>query len=142
MRRAIVSVLILATACAAPAAQRPTSGATPRAVPAATRSPDAGFAEGLCRRTLPDRRVTAWGTTTVGAMRAYRYGGPVATRPLADAFPGAPSGRRGAWCWVRNMPNTGSLWGAAGSTARRAVTVTGPQPDAVQGVLHRPVQVP
>ena len=97
----------------------------------------------ICRAALPHQPVVAWADTTVGGLRAYQYGGPVARLPLHTRFPGVPADRRAAWCWVRQGPQTESIWGATpGGPTARAITVTGPGPSHARGLKREPPQVP
>jgi hypothetical protein len=77
---------------------------------------------------FPKSALLGWTIATVGELRAYQYGGPVAHLPLRSAFIGVPSGERGAWCLLQQGSESSSLWGAVrGSAPGRAITVTGPR---------------
>src|SRR6266487_2072323 len=81
-------------------------------------------AAALCRDTFTHSTVLGWDGADVAQLRAYQYGGPVAHVPLRSAFPGVPASAAGAWCLVRQGPDSASLWGAvSGSQPRRAITV-------------------
>jgi hypothetical protein len=99
-------------------------------------------AHATCEAMLPGRDVQAWQSVTVRDLRAYQYGGPVASFPLEHAFAGAKPAQSGAWCWVRTDRNTGDLWGAVQDHGvGLAITVSGPggQP---HGVMSGPPHVP
>jgi hypothetical protein len=92
---------------------------------------------------FPKSTLLGWTGATVGELRGYQYGGPVAHFPLRSAFAGVPSGERGAWCLLQQGSDTSSLWGAVrGSPPSRAITVTGPGEGRFLGDMHRAPVVP
>jgi hypothetical protein len=92
---------------------------------------------------LPDQVVVGWMSATVGMLRTYQYGGPIPHVPLRRAFPGLANTDRGAWCIVRDAPNTSSLWGIVPDRhPRRVLTVTGPGSGRYRGRIDRPPQPP
>lgn len=132
----LVALACIVAACTAPTAHTATENK--RSSP----PPTVSSAE-ICRAALPHRPVVAWADTTVGGLRAYQYGGPVARLPLQTRFPRVPAGQRAAWCWVRQGPQTDSIWGATlGSPARRAITITGPGKNRARGLMRGPPRVP
>jgi hypothetical protein len=136
-RRAVVLVLAVAvaTGCssgssrpaaivgtetldASPNAPTATSG-TSRAMPLS--------AEHICHRVLHSAVLLAWAPGTVAQFRAYQYGGPQPTVPLADAFPGVPGGTRGAWCGTKAGRQATEWWAVIpGHPAAFAIGVSGP----------------
>ena len=100
-------------------------------------------AETLCRDTFANGTVLGWTAADVGELRAYHYSGPAAHFPLRSAFAGIPATQQGAWCWVRQGPGSGSLWGAVpGASPQRAITVTGPGEDRFRGEMNRAPVMP
>jgi hypothetical protein len=92
---------------------------------------------------LPGRTIQAWESVTVRELRSFQYSGPVARVPLRDAFRGAGAGQEGAWCWVRDDANTGSLWGVVkGHGIGRAVTISGPGGQPHGEMVDGPPQPP
>ncbi len=98
----VVSLAILSTACG-------------------HRSPNA---LALCTKASRGDRVASASLTTVGAVRAYRYGPSL--QPARDAFGGAKDGSPAAWCWV-SLGSSWHVYAAGPSAARVDVTnVTAP----------------
>ncbi len=96
-----------------------------------------------CAHTFAGQQVLGAMTTTVGALRAYRYGPPGLAPPLASAFAGVPDAQAAAWCVVLVSPTSSSLWGVvAGQQPQRALTENGPGEGAYLGQLTRPPQPP
>jgi hypothetical protein len=137
--RAVVPVVLLLalSACARPATSAPSADmGSPRASASpAPDSPTTSFAalpliptaQAICRTALPGRTVVSASGTSVGQLRAYQYGGPVAHRPLAGSFPEAPGSGKAEWCWTRDTLETLSAWGVrSGEPPIRAMTITGP----------------
>lgn len=134
----LIATALLAAACSAPVGHpaAPTSSGL-------TTGPKASSAEALCRAALPHLAVVAWADASVGELREYHYSGPVARYPLKASFPGVQAGQRAAWCWVRLAPDSISVWGTTpGSSAGRALMITGPGEDNVRGRMPGPPVVP
>jgi len=132
-----VSAAMLVVGCAAEHVGRPA------AVAATSGGASLPSAERICRDTFPESMLLGWTSATVGQLRAYQYGGQVAHVPLRTLFVGVPSEERGAWCWLRQGPGSGSLWGAVlGSAPQRAIIVTGPGEDRFRGEMQNAPVVP
>jgi len=116
--------------------------AQPKAPPPAT-SASAGSqvsAERMCRDAFPRATVLGWRDANVADLRAYQYGGPVAHFPLRTAFVGVSPARRGAWCWLGEGPDSGSLWGVVpGSASQRAIGITGTGEGRFRGQMNVPL---
>ena len=101
-----------------------------------------GGALAVCREELPGRDVVSGTWTTVGGLRSWGYGGPVAKRPLADVFPTASAAGQAAWCWTKNAPHVYTMWGARahdGSQLAIKMTEAGGQADtAPSGIVQPP----
>ncbi len=132
----VLSALILATvttSCGASATVGPTAESPSTSVDA----------EAICRLALPDAHVIAWARATVGRLRAYQYGGPVAHRPLAAAFPHAAAAAAAAWCFTVPTSRTVAMWAALpGAAPLRAIQVSGPIDRQPAGLQPGPLQVP
>jgi hypothetical protein len=140
MIRLVLAVLVttMVSSCTTERVAAPDSAARS----SSSRSPVTS-AETLCRDTFESSTVLGWTAADVGELRAYQYGGPAAHFPLRSAFAGIPATQKGAWCWVRQGPGSGSLWGAVpGATPQRAITVTGPGEDRFRGEMHEAPVVP
>jgi hypothetical protein len=99
-------------------------------------------ARSLCVAALPNRPISGWMPATVGALRSYQYGGPVAHRPLRSAFAGLSPAHPGAWCVRRDGSRAISLWGVVGGRCPRlAIKIVGPGIRPL-GLMDRPPQVP
>jgi hypothetical protein len=106
-------------------------------------TPPESSTEMRCEKAFPGQRVLGWETTTVGAVRAYRYGPPGRQPPLASAFAGISDAQDAAWCVVLISPTSSSLWAVvAGQQPSRALTETGPGQDTYLGQLAGPPQPP
>jgi hypothetical protein len=96
----------------------------------------------VCVEAFPHRPLSGWMPATVGALRSYQYGGPVARLPLRTAFPGLRRTHPAAWCVLQDGPDVISLWGVVpGNQPRRAIRIVGPG-DRRLGRMDRPPQVP
>lgn len=134
----ILAVIFVASACVAPAGH--STGSTVKGSSAPAR---VSTAETLCRAALPDQPVVAWADSTVGELRAYHYGGPVARNPLKTEFPGLPASQRAAWCWVPRGTLTMSIWGVTSGSAALAISVTGPRGENLsRGHMQGPPRIP
>jgi hypothetical protein len=92
---------------------------------------------------FPTAVLLAWDPSTVGQLRAYQYGGPIAHHPLTHTFPGQPAHQPAAWCLLRAGPHTSTLWGAVATGQHgRAITVSGPGAGAYHGLMAQPPRVP
>ncbi len=69
---------------------------TPEAISGGSLSP-----RQICEGSLGSAVILDWAPGTVAEFRAYQYGGPTATVPLAHAFPGMLGTARGAWCGTK-----------------------------------------
>jgi hypothetical protein len=99
--------------------------------------------EQICLRALGADTVLDWSGGTVGEFEAYQYGGPRATFPLKNAFPGAPAATRGAWCGTKAGPQTTRWWAAIpGHKPATAITITGPGEGVKRGYVPTPPYVP
>lgn len=124
---AFVPVLVAAAAC---------SGA------ASAGGGAAGGALAVCREELPGHDVVSGTWTTVGALRSWESGGPIARQPLAHVFPKASAADQAAWCWTKNAPHVYTMWGARahdGSQLVGKMTEGGGQADTPpSGVVQPP----
>ncbi len=97
----------------------------------------------ICQDALGTAVVLDWAPGTVAQFRAYQYGGPKATVPLAHAFPGVPGNTRGAWCGTMEGPQTTHWWAAVvGHKAASVITITGPGEGVRHGSVPEPPRVP
>ena len=130
-----ISALMIVAGCTAHSVSR----TMPATADISAHSP----AEKLCTDMFAGRSVLGWTSTDVAGLRAYQFGGPIPHVPLRSAFPGIPATQVGAWCVVREGPQSNSLWGAvAGARPVRAITVTGPGEGTFRGEMLRPPQPP
>jgi hypothetical protein len=99
--------------------------------------------EQICLQALGADTVLDWTGGTVGEFEAYQYGGPRATFPLKNAFPGVPAARRGAWCGTKAGPQATRWWAAIpGHKPATAITITGPGEGVKRGYVPTPPYVP
>lgn len=107
-------VPVMAAAACAGAVGAGAGGATVGVRPAGSSyaSAPSGGALAVCRQELRGRDVVSGTWTTVGALRDWGHGGPVATQPLAHVFPTASAADQAAWCWTKDAPQTYTMWGA------------------------------
>jgi hypothetical protein len=135
-----VAVSAVISACAAtssaPTAVMQTPTTTPSAATPVT-------AEQVCRDVLGQEVLLDWAPGTVAQFRAYRYGGPKATVPLAHAFPGLSGDTRGAWCGTKGGRQATHWWAAvAGQKAASVITIHGPGEGVRHGLVAGPPTVP
>ena len=98
------------------------------AIPGGSMSPRA-----ICEGSLGSAVILDWEPGTVSEFRAYQYGGPKATVPLAHAFPGMPGNTRGAWCGTKGGTNATHWWAVVvGHKPATVIIVHGPG----EGVWH------
>ncbi|MDN5764760.1 MAG: hypothetical protein L0H96_02410 [Humibacillus sp.] len=106
--------------------------------PALARSP-----KHICERAFSGADLLDWGPGTVATFRAYQFGGPKATVPLAHAFPKVPGSTLGAWCGIQAGPDTTHWWAVvAGHDPASLITITGPGEGLAHGSVAAPPQVP
>lgn len=87
--------------------------------------------------------LLAWASGTVADFRAYQYGGPTPTVPLAHAFPNLPASAQGAWCATKEGPQATHWWAVIpGDKAESLITVNGPGEGIPRGTVTGPPQVP
>lgn len=116
-----------------PSVSAPT-GTANSAIPGGSRSP-----RQICEGSLRSAVILDWAPGTVAEFRAYQYGGPTATVPLAHAFPGMSGNARGAWCGTKEGPDATHWWAVVvGHEPATVITVHGPG----EGVRHGPVAAP
>jgi hypothetical protein len=97
----------------------------------------------VCLQAFGAATLLDWTGGTVGQFRAYQYGGPKATIPLAHAFPGVPGGTRGAWCGTKEGAQTTQWWAAIpGHKPGMLITITGPGEGVKHGYVPAVPQVP
>jgi len=132
------AAVTMVAGCAAERVGPTTSAATGSSGHAALAS-----AQVVCHDMFPKKRVLGWMPATVGALRAYHFGGPVGRYPLRSAFAGVAATRPGAWCVVGEGAQSDSMWGVVpGDRPARAITVTGPGEGTFRGELPGPLQPP
>jgi len=103
----------------------------------------ASQAEQVCLQAFGSAILLDWTGGTVADFRAYQYGGPKATIPLAHAFPGVPGSTRGAWCGTKKGTQTTQWWAAvSGHQPGRLITITGPGEGVKHGYVTTPPYVP
>ena len=111
--------------------------------PVRVASAPAAIAHEVCGEVFPAAVLLGWGPTTVGQLRAYQYGGPIARHPLTRAFPGQAADQPAAWCLLRAGSHSSTLWGTIASGQHgRAITVSGPGADTYRGLMTQPPRVP
>ncbi len=99
--------------------------------------------EQICGSSLGGAVLLDWAPGTVAQFRAYQYGGPQPTVPLAHAFPGLPGSAPGAWCGTKGGPDATRWWAVVvGHQALSAITVTGPGEGVQHGLVVGPPRVP
>ena len=149
---AAAAVVGLAAACGSAG----TGGTSPSKTPAAepiTMSPPAtsvsasgsvtASPELICRQVLGTAALLDWAPGSVAQFRAYQYGGPRPTIPLAGAFPGVPGSARGAWCATPAGAHATHWWAVVvGSAAASVMTIDGPGEGVGHGLVFGPPQVP
>jgi hypothetical protein len=128
-RLALATVSLAALAAVAGCGQPVKTGTTPppTITPSVTATVVPHDALDLCKQALPGRDVVSGSATTVGALRDWGYGGPVAHHPLATVFATAAPTATAAWCWTKEAADSYTAWGvlAPGSVAQ-AINITGP----------------
>jgi hypothetical protein len=108
-----------------------------------TSGPVATQAEQICQQAFGSATLLDWTTGTVADFRAYQYGGPRATVPLAHAFRGVPDSTRGAWCGTKEGAQTTEWWAAVpGHKPGMLITITGPGEGVKHGYVPTVPQVP
>jgi hypothetical protein len=133
-------VLTTATACGVSSSDvTPGVTMTPTATPTvASQAP-----EQICRNALGAAVLLGWAPGTVAEFRAYQYGGPTATVPLADAFPGVPANTRGAWCGTKEGTQSTHWWAAIpGQTAGTLFIIHGAGEGIRLGSVTGPPRIP
>jgi hypothetical protein len=97
----------------------------------------------VCEDAVGTAVLLDWASGTVAQFRAYQYGGPKATVPLAHVFPGLPGNTRGAWCSTKGGRQTTHWWAViVGHEAASLITITGPGEGVRHGSVSEPPQVP
>jgi hypothetical protein len=136
----VALVLTTATAC-----NVSSSNVTPIATMTQTASPsDASLSpEQICRNALGPAVLLDWAPGTVAQFRTYQYGGPVATAPLAKAFPAVPASTLGAWCATKERANSTHWWAAIpGHPAASLIIITGSGEGLSKGSVRGPPRIP
>ena len=119
-----------------------TATGTADTVRTATGTTATGTAARWCGAAFGDR-LLGWSAATVGELRAYRYGGPVAHVPLRAAFPEVAASAPAAWCLARGGGHAATLWGLVpGRPVAPAITVVGPDRPRPVGPMDGPPRVP
>ena len=154
MRAAVlVLVVAVATGCSSGSLRRPSAASSTvlaqslsngtLTVTSATTPATCLSAERTCHRVLGSADLLAWAPGTVVKFRAYQYGGPQSTEPLAHAFPGVPGGARGAWCGTKAGRRATRWWAAIGRhRAVSVITIHGPGEGVGRGAVSGPPRVP
>jgi len=159
MRNAVVGVAAaavfgLAAACGSAGTGGTSPSNTPAAAPNTTSPPARSVAasgsgtaspnpELICRQVLGTAALLDWAPGSVAQFRAYQYGGPQPTIPLADAFPGVPKSARGAWCATPAGGQATHWWAVVvGYPAASVMTIHGPGEGIGHGPVSGPPQVP
>lgn len=153
MRAAVlVMAVAVATGCSSGSSHRsstastsfPDSSSNPTLTETSATSPARPLSvERACHRVLRSRDLLAWAPGTVAQFRAYQYGGPRPTVPLAHAFRGVPGGTRGAWCGTRAGRQATRWWAAiVGHRAASDITIHGPGEGVRRGAVSSPPRVP
>ena len=147
---AAASVVSLLAGCAKSDAPLATNGATQ--VVASNDNSDAtpthraettSNARRLCESALPGTDLIGWAAATVAQFRAYHYGGPTPTVPLAQVFPELPGNAGGAWCATVDGTSSTHWWAVvAGRPAASLITINGPGEGVHRGPLSGPPQIP
>lgn len=118
---AAAAAVVLLAACTAGPAETSKSPGPPNPV-----TPTA--AEKLCQTALPGLDVRSAGPmTSVGELRKYEMG-PVATHPLADAFPNESADASGTYCWTATASGFEGYAVSAGGTAIKVGSSNLPSP--------------
>jgi hypothetical protein len=144
---AVAAVLVL-TACSAPAAlptpvpETASASESPAGTGPAKSPPPVLTAQQLCTSALTGRSVLGWGTTTVGDLRAYRYGPQGNPPPLLKAFPGTPDDAPATWCATKAAGRATAWWGVWSDEAHRVITINGPGEGHRLGEVSGPPPVP
>ena len=103
----------------------------------------AAIAAEVCGEVFPAAVLLGWSPSTVGQLRAYQYGGPIARHPLTRAFPGRTAHQPAVWCLLRVGPHSSTLWGAIASGQHGlAISLSGPGAGTYRGLMTQPPQVP
>lgn len=106
-------------------------------------SPPAGEAERVCQDALRGAVLLNSAPATVARFRAYQYGGPTPTAPLADVFPDLAADTPGAWCATTDAPQSTHWWAAVnGRRAASLITINGPGEGVARSSVQGPPQIP
>ena len=117
-----------------------TTHSTPTTAPtvAGTRT-----SEQLCKDAVAPAVLLGWAPGSASQFRAYQYGGPTATVPLAHAFPGVPGSTSGAWCGTKEGPENTHWWAVVpGREPASLITMNGPGEGVPHGLISGPPRIP
>jgi len=97
----------------------------------------------ICESSLGSAVILDWAPGTVAEFRAYQYGGPKATVPLAHVFATMPGSARGAWCGTKAGPHATHWWAmVAGQKPASLMVMTGGDEGVGHGLLSDPPRIP
>lgn len=133
------AILFMLTGCAVGAHTVAANSPTPTA----TISNGSLSPRQICEGSLGSAVLLDWAPGTVAKFRAYQYGGPLVTSPLAHAFRGMPGTARGAWCGTKDGTDATHWWAVVvGHEPTTLIIVHGPGEGVRHGSVTAPPQVP
>lgn len=135
---ALIAILFMLTGCAGGTHSISRTGAAYSPSSGGSLSP-----KQICEGSFSSAVLLEWAPGTVAEFRAYQYGGPKATVPLAHVFATKPRTTRGAWCGTKAGPDATHWWAVVvGQKPATLMIMTGADEGVRHGLVSGPPQVP